>query len=93
MLSRAVSIIGGVLFSISPVLAQVPQVGPNINMVSGTKWPYGDAFLTKQNEPSHAISSINSQHMLAGANDYRLVFNPLAEPDNPDGGGDAWVYV
>jgi hypothetical protein len=27
-----------------------------------------------------------------GANDYRLVFNP-AEPDNPDGGGDAWVYV
>jgi len=93
MLGRTVSIVDAALFSVSAALAQVPQVGPNINMVTGTRWPAGDPFLTKQNEPSHAISSLNSQHLLAGANDYRMVINPLAEPSNPDGGGDAWVYV
>jgi hypothetical protein len=25
-----------------------PAVGPNVNMVQGTKWPEGDPFLTKQ---------------------------------------------
>jgi hypothetical protein len=49
--------------------AQTP--GQNINMVTGTQWPDGDPFLEAQNEPSIAVSSRNSQHLLAGANDWR----------------------
>jgi hypothetical protein len=90
MLSRGVSLIGGVLFSISAALAQAPLPGLNVNMVTGTKWPAGDAFLTKQNEASIAVSSLNSQHLLAGANDYRLV-DPFFTGDSD--GGDAWVTV
>ena len=56
-------------------------------MVSGTQWPGGDPFLQRQNEPSIAVSSANSQHLLAGANDYRTVdipdpfLGPAAEED------------
>ncbi len=69
-----------------------PQVGTNVNMVTGTKWPFGDPLLTKQNEIALAKSSINPQRMLGASNDYRLVFDPN-EPPNPDGGGDAWIQI
>ena len=36
-----------VLGNASVALAQAPSVGPNVNMVQGTKWPQGDPFLTK----------------------------------------------
>jgi len=72
------------------VFAAPPAVGPNVNMVTGTQWPEGDPFLTKQNEPSLAISSRNSRHLLAGANDYRLVPVGIAEAlDDPE----AWIQV
>jgi len=58
--------------------AQGPTPGQNVNMVSGTKWPGGDPFLQRQNEPSIAVSTRNPQHLLAGANDYRTVdLNPV----------------
>ena len=63
--------------------------GQNINMVSGTRWPDGDPFLQRQNEPSIAVSSRNEFNLLAGSNDYRTV----DFPGLPDGKtiGDSWV--
>src|SRR5260370_10740226 len=76
------------------LLAQAPAVGQNINMVAGTKWPAGDPFLTKQNEPSMAVSSLNAQHLLAGANDYRLVdLSQAVDIPGETGAGDAWVFL
>lgn len=69
------------------VSAQIP--GQNVNMVSGTKWPGGDPFLQRQNEPSLAVSSRNPLHLLAGANDYRTVDLPGLPNGNET--GDAWV--
>jgi hypothetical protein len=70
-----------------PTLAQVS--GQNVNMVSGTNWTNGDPFLQRQNEPSIAVSSRNSSHLLAGANDYRTVDLPgLLVIDER---GDAWL--
>jgi hypothetical protein len=70
-----------------PTLAQVS--GQNVNMVSGTNWTNGDPFLQRQNEPSIAVSSRNSSHLLAGANDYRTVDLPgLLGIDER---GDAWL--
>jgi Big-like domain-containing protein/pentapeptide repeat protein len=75
---------------ISPVAhGQTP--GQNVNMVSGTKWPGGDPFLQRQNEPSLAVSTRNPIHLLAGANDYRSVDIP--NPNSPDERGDAWLGV
>src|SRR5260370_1312292 len=60
-------------------------------MVSGTNWTNGDPFLQRQNEPSIAVSSRNSSHLLAGANDYRTVDLPgLLGIDER---GDAWLGV
>ena len=62
--------------------AQGPTPGQNVNMVSGTTWPYGDPFLERQNEPSLAVSTRNPLHLLAGANDYRTVdLNTLLESE------------
>src|SRR5260370_8994217 len=58
---------------------QGPTPGQNVNMVSGTKWPGGDPFLQRQNEPSIAVSTRNAQHLLAGANDYRTVDFPFID--------------
>lgn len=71
----------------SPTKAQV--AGQNVNMVSGTNWTNGDPFLQRQNEPSIAVSSRNSSHLLAGANDYRTVDLPGVL--GIDERGDAWL--
>ncbi len=70
-----------------------PQPGANVNMVSGTGWPGGDPFLQRQNEPSIAFSTRNSDHLLGGANDYRTVDlpNPAVNPDDEEYSGDAWL--
>ena len=81
-----------VLFSlVMPALAQNPSAGANVNMVSGTDWTTGDPFLQRQNEPSAAVSTRNSLHLLAGANDYRFVDLPglLGIEER----GDAWLGV
>src|SRR6476469_7884225 len=71
-----------------PGSAQI--AGRNVNMGSGTRWPDGDPFLQRQNEPSLAVSSRNPSHLLAGSNDYRTV----DLPGLPDGEtGDAWLGV
>src|SRR5260370_40730356 len=63
--------------------------GPNVNMVSGTGWTNGDPFLQRQNEPSIAVSTRNTLHLRAGANDYRGVDLPglLGSTER----GDAWL--
>jgi hypothetical protein len=66
-------------------------VGQNVNMVAGTHWPGGDPFLQRQNEPSLAVSTRNSLHLLAGANDYRTVDLP-GLPGGEET-GDAWLGV
>ena len=76
---RAAVLAASCLFPVF-VSAAPPVAGPNVNMVSGTKWPQGDPFLTKQNEPSIAVSSRNARHLLAGSNDYRLVPVEIADP-------------
>ncbi len=79
-----------VLLPLASAWAQVPQVGSNVNMVSGTRFPEGDWNLTKQNEVSLAVSSRNPRHLLGGSNDYRLVL-----PDTAEGlrGAKAWVSL
>jgi hypothetical protein len=82
-----------VALSAPAALAQTPVPGENVNMVSGTQWPGGDPFLQRQNEPSLAVSSVNAQHLLAGANDYRTVDLPFPfDPADPTIAetGDAW---
>ena len=52
---RAFALAACLVLSVSMSVSAAPPVaGPNVNMVSGTKWPEGDPFLTKQNEPSIA---------------------------------------
>ena len=71
--------------------AAVAQVaGTNVNMVSGTKWPNGDPFLQRQNEPSMAVSTRNPMHILAGANDYRSVDLETILSGGAET-GDAWL--
>ena len=73
---------------IVPAAAQV--AGQNVNMVSGTKWPTGDPFLQRQNEPSMAVSTRNPMHILAGANDYRSVDLEQVLSGGAET-GDAWL--
>src|SRR5258708_18579690 len=73
--------------------AQGPTPGQNVNMVSGTTWPFGDPYLQRQNEPSLAVSTRNSRHLLAAANDYRTVDLPLTDVVPTELAGDAWLGV
>jgi hypothetical protein len=70
-LAMAVSILLGVVFTALPAEGQ--SAGGSVNMVSGTGWTNGDPFLQRQNEPSLAVSTRNTLHLLGGANDYRTV--------------------
>ena len=76
------------LLAVPPARAQV--AGQNVNMVSGTKWPTGDPFLQRQNEPSMAVSTRNPLHILAGANDYRSVDLEQVLTGGAET-GDAWL--
>jgi uncharacterized protein YjbI with pentapeptide repeats len=69
----------------------VPAVGPNVNMVSGITLGGGDPFLTKQNESTMAVSSVNPLNIMGGSNDYRLI--PLSQAGIPGetNSVDAWV--
>src|SRR5579872_2172766 len=86
--------------------ASTPVVGQNVNMVGGigrirnSNGTYGfalgdgDPFLTKQNEPSLAVSSLNPLHIMGAANDYRLI--PLAQSvvvPGESAGADSWIGV
>ncbi len=68
-----------------------PTVGPNVNMVSGITLADGDPFLTKQNESTMAVSSLNPLNIMGGSNDYRLI--PLSQAGIPDetNSADSWV--
>jgi hypothetical protein len=72
-------------------LAQnVTSVRSNVNMVSGTALADGDPFLSKQNESTMAVSSLNPLNIMGGSNDYRLI--PLAQFGIPgDAPADGWV--
>ena len=85
-------------------LTSAPIIGQNVNMVAGigrtrnADGTYsfalgdGDPFLTKQNEPSIAVSSLNPLHLMGAANDYRLI--PLAQSVVVPGegaGADSWI--
>ncbi len=75
-----VALIGLTVCSVG--LAQnVPSVGANVNMVSGIKLADGDPFLTKQNESTMAVSSVNPLNIMGGSNDYRLI--PLSQSGLP----------
>ena len=78
-----------VLATVASPLAQQIIPGKNVNMVAGTKWPDGDPYLQRQNEPSIAASTRNPLHLLAGANDYRTVDIPFV--NNANETGDAWL--
>src|SRR5215469_726107 len=73
------------LFFVLGRSAQAQQASQNVNMVSGTVWPYGDPFLERQDEPSLAVSTRNPLHLLAGANDYRTVDLNLPEVEPGEG--------
>ena len=75
-----------------PILA-----GRNVNMLSGTKLPFGDPWLQRQNEPSIVASTRNPMHLFAGANDYRTIDVPdqfeLPGIQGAANAHDAWLGV
>jgi len=84
-----IALLSAALCLAATVPARAQVASQNVNMVSGTNWTNGDPFLQRQNEPSIAVSSRNSSHLLAGANDYRTVDLPgLLGIDER---GDAWL--
>jgi Putative Ig domain len=74
-----------------PLAANGQTAGPSVNMVSGTGWTNGDPFLQRQNEPSLAVSTRNTLHLLGGANDYRSV--DIAGLAGQDYRADAWLGI
>jgi len=61
------------LATVLNLMGSAQQVGPNVNVLSGTDPLTGDAYLQRQNEPAVAISSRNADHMMLAFNDYRTV--------------------
>src|SRR5262245_11103171 len=49
------------------------QIGPNVNVLTGTDPNTGDAFLQRQNEAVVAVSTRNADHVMVAMNDYRTV--------------------
>ncbi|MEO8679773.1 MAG: hypothetical protein ABI665_12045, partial [Vicinamibacterales bacterium] len=90
--SLVLRLISGLLLAgglaLTTINAQIP--GRNVNMVSGNKFPDGDPYLQRQNEPSIAASTRNPLHLLGGSNDYRTVDIPFPA-DGGDETGDAWL--
>ncbi len=74
---RSIRLVLSVPIFLSALLNAPPgngqSAGDSVNMVSGTGWTNGDPFLQRQNEPSLAVSTRNTLHLLGGANDYRSV--------------------
>ena len=94
------SLLSGGIVGVAQTSAPPLIAGRNINMVSGTALVNesgqrvalgGDPFLQRQNEPSLAVSTRNSMHLLAGANDYRTVNLPGLPDDKAT--GDAWLGI
>src|SRR5947209_271600 len=77
------------LFGATPAVGQ--SAGDSVNMVSGIGWTNGDPFLQRQNEPSLAVSTRNTLHLLGGANDYRSV--DIAGLAGQSERADAWLGV
>jgi len=77
--------------------SQSIRAGRNVNVVSGTKLPFGDPWLQRQNEPSIAASTRNPMHLVAGANDYRTIDVPdqfeLPGIEGAANAHDAWLGV
>jgi len=97
-----VLVLAGIPIKSAPPASDPPQdktllAGRNVNMVSGTKLPFGDPWLQRQNEPSIAASTRNPLHLLAGANDYRTIDIPddfkLPGIDGTASAADAWLGV
>ena len=74
---RSIRLVLSVSIFLSALLNAPPgngqSAGDSVNMVSGTGWTNGDPFLQRQNEPSLAVSTRNTLHLLGGVNDYRSV--------------------
>ena len=84
------------VLAITTAFAQnAPVAGPNVNMVSGITLADGDPFLQRQNEVSIAVSSVNPLHLLAGANDYRLIDldSSLGDLPGESAQADSWVSL
>jgi Concanavalin A-like lectin/glucanases superfamily/Carboxypeptidase regulatory-like domain/Viral BACON domain len=77
--------------------AQSILAGRNVNMISGTKLPFGDPWLQRQNEPSLAASTRNPLHIFSGGNDYRTIDVPdqfeLPGIEAAANAHDAWLGV
>lgn len=83
-----------VVCALAALQAQVvPAVSQNVNMVSGTGLGTGDPFLTKQNESTIAVSSLNPAHLIGGSNDSRLIdFSELSDIPGEQT-GDSWISL
>ncbi len=91
------------LWGLAAAAQTTPTAGQNINIASGPvelKDPnsgfvtiLGDPFLQRQNEPSVAVSTVNSLHLLAGGNDYRAVDIPFPDVLPSKLVSDAWCGV
>src|SRR2546430_10665458 len=82
--SKYLALAAFLLIGFGSVLRAQPFAGPNIDMICGSgDVKKCDPSLSKQNEPTIAVSTRNPNTLIAGANDYR----------GTTVGGDSWVSV